>query len=318
MALSCVRALARLRPAGSLAPTSAFASSVGAVRSYYPRPLPAADRQDVLRHALRGVPAGKAVPARSEERAKPVYSLSYKLSEVERSARGKAERRGYLEMVHAASQGLVNHYFQECVNWRRPYMALHRDGGSVEVDLSTMVGLIKKPEALVKAQAAQAAVLAALKSAVAAEKHAQVVNPATLKTQAEQIVTGPKEGSNALKLRDAEPSLTCTVYVTDRNSARRVVEAVHAAYCAASGHPTPAAAAEKAAAARVQKARTHSLRMVRQLRKLVADPLAVKNLRVEAGAVDGFVTADREGRANFRALELLADDEMGSVPKSTQ
>lgn len=300
---SCVTA--RLARVSSTVRTQSDAvASLGGLRTYYPRPVPAVDRDDVQRFLLRGVPAVSKIPARDPERAKPSVTLSYKLNESERILQNQAEKRGYLEILHSSTEGLVNHYFKTCVDWRRPYVALHRDGGSLEVDLTPMLGTIRNGDVLATAEKQKAAVLEQLKAVLAGEIDVQVLNKGTLKEQAIKILPGSKEGSNAAKLKDTTVGDVCTVYVKSRNQAKRVAEAFHRGYLHVAGLPKPEERVVLEAQKAIARREKYTLRMVRNLRKLVADPLAVKNLRVAAGAVDGFVAADKSGEAHLQALRM--------------
>jgi hypothetical protein len=106
---------------------------------------------------------------------------------------------------------------------------------------------------------------------------------------------GPGEGSSSQKVSDKTVADVFTVYTGSRDQARRLADAMHAAHCAAFGLPLPAeVAAAKAERAEAKRERGRAT-MVKRLRALVADDVAVKNLRVAAGAVDGFIEEEKRG-----------------------
>jgi hypothetical protein len=94
----------------------------------------------------------------------------------------------------------------------------------------------------------------------------------------------------------ASTSSVLVLHAADKGHARRVAEAIFESYTSLFGLKTPAQRAEAADELRAERRQKERRALLRRLRKLVADPEAVRRLRVPAGVVDGFIAAEREKR----------------------
>lgn len=252
-------------------------------------PVPSIDRDDV--YAL-------TIGRNSRNKTSDVRGYGHPLSKDDYDKLGEAKRQGYIAATNTTSQPLFNKYYTFCWSTRRPYVSINRHGSRVYVDATPVLSLFreKQADALAKVLTSLAST-AATSTVVArpADAQLQIVKEESLKRQAALTMPGPFEGSSIQKIADKEPSDVFTVHCGGRDQARRVAEQFHLAYCAVAGQPTPAQV--KAVKAVRQEAKKEAYRrlMIRKLRKLVADDVAVKQLRVAAGAVDGFLAADKQG-----------------------
>lgn len=264
-----------------------LAGSAAHARAYnVDKPIPSLNKDDV--YALT---TGKNARDRI---AKP-NRVGHRMSRVEADDNALASRRGYVAATNFTGASVFNTYYKYCWAVRRPYVAVDRHGTSVYVDATPVTSLSKAPDAARLAKS-----LAALSSAITApqlptDAQLQVVTRASLQKQYGLAMPGPGEGSSAQKVADTSVADVFTVYTGSRDQARRLADAMHAAHCTAFGLPLPAQVAEaKAERAEAKRERGRAM-MVKRLRALVADDVAVKNLRVAAGAVDGFIEQEKRG-----------------------
>ena len=210
------------------------------------------------------------------------------LAPEERQAAGEARRVGWLGGGRGSTARVAGVHREYCRRTGLPFVAVHRDGVAVVVDVGT---------AGARGVAAMSAALAGVVRSSAGPA-AQVVNSDTLAAQRDAVAgaaTPPREAANERKTPDAAPRDAYTVYVNGRAEALALARALAAAGFATAGRPTPADRASAAAArASAAAARTERLRL-RRLRALVADPIATRNLRVPAGVLDGFIAAEKAG-----------------------
>jgi len=286
------RAAAALLPPPALAPPARLASTAasrGVV--YYARPVPSLSRDDVaglVQSLARRTPAG-------------ARGSGHRLDPTEAAALGAARRGGVLVCgARARSRQLANAHLRFCWASARAYVAVDALGLTVTVDARPLAGLAKAaaPAAAGAARVARAvgALLPrALAAAQAAAPGLQVVNAATLAADAAAALPGPREGSNDGRTPDAAPGEVFTVVAPSRAAARDAAARVAAALAEEFGWRDAAgarAAREESAAARA--ARKRAL-LLRRLGALAADAHAVKNLRVPAGAIEGYVRAVAAG-----------------------
>lgn len=268
-----------LPPVGSSAPSRMYNVAL---------PVPSIDRDDV--YAL-------TIGKNSQNKKSDIRGYGHPLSKDDYDILGESKRQGYIAATNTTSQPLFNKYYTYCWSTRRPYVAINRHGSSVYVDATPVLSLFREKQADALAKVLKALASTAATSTVAgpADAQLQIVKAESLKRQAALTMPGPFEGSSIQKIADKEPGDVFTVYCGGRDQARRVAEQFHLAYCAVANQPTPVQI--KAAKAARQEAKKEAYRrlMIRKLRKLVADDVAVKQLRVAAGAVDGFLAADKQG-----------------------
>jgi hypothetical protein len=172
---------------------------------------------------------------------------------------------------------------------------VNRHGVAVTCDLAPLAGLGRSAALVAAGEAAVAAGLGAaarvLAAAQAAHPGLQLVNASTLRAQAAAALPGPSEGSNRHRTPDAAPSRQFTLLAPSRAAAHEAALALARALGAPPAGALEARQAELSAA-RVQRGRA---RLLRRLARLAEDPAAVKNLRVPAGAIEGFVRARDAG-----------------------
>lgn len=224
------------------------------------------------------------------------YSNKHRLSEPERTVMGAGRRSGFIQLANHCGVGLTNTYFKYCCNSKRPYVAIHRDGRQMEVDLACSLGLGKNRDIAYLDKLTDA-----IKSIIASDKRGgiQIVNSETLKTQRDKIVQGATEGSNSMKIADVEPNDAFTLYTLDRDQSVAIANSIYAAHRQLSSLPTLEKLAEESEERKAARAEAHNQRMIRRLEKLAADPRAMKHLRVRAGAMDGFIRAQAAGHLNL-------------------
>jgi hypothetical protein len=238
-------------------------------------------------------------------RARRPADLPLRLNEYERSALNAAKRAGFLETGQHATPALCNAYYAYCWHGRRPYIAMRREGDAVAVDATPVMGLGKAQRAagnaalerLLGRWAATAATLQASGGGPGGRRAIQIANASTLRSQAEKTLPGPMEGSNGGRPADTRPSDTFTLHAAGRAESRAAAAALFADFNELLAGSLPGTAkltsgpeaAMQAAAGR--SANTQRL-LLRRLRRLVADPEAVRTLRVAGGALEGFMRAD--------------------------
>ena len=214
----------------------------------------------------------------------------------EYAALASARRLGVLFLTADAwSQQLCNAFYVHCWGVGRAYVAVDRHGSLVTCDMAPLAGL-GRSEALVKAgEARVAAALGTASSALAAAQAAHpglhLANATTLAAQAAARLPGPTEGSNRHRAPDTAPGQQFTVFTPSRLAAREAALALAQAL----GAPTPATLAARAEGLQAARRERKRSSLVRRLARLSEDPLAVKNLRVPAGAIEGFVRAREQG-----------------------
>ena len=274
------------RPA-VLAPLAAPARCV----TYFARATPSTTREDLVH--LMQTHAGR-VPATGSK------GMGHRLTPAENGVLGVAKRSGVLLLsALGGSQQLCNAYFKYCYAIQRPYIAVDRHGLTVSVDVAPVCGLAKSPRAVELGATNTATVLREISAVLAATQAShpglQLTNDATLRAQAAALLPGPLEGSNKGRSPDTAPALAFTLFAPTRDAARAVARDMHARFVAAFGLPTPAdVIAARAQSAEARRERGRAL-LLRRLAKLAAAPVAVKNLRVPAGAIAGFLAAQRVG-----------------------
>jgi len=250
------------------------------------------------------------------------------MNERERQERNEAVAAGFLRLSSSSTDAVRSLYYHHCAMRRWPYIALDRDGQRLLVDATAAAGVGSARDAAAVTRVLgvlQALLVRRVASGVADLRQSlQVMNADTLVEQAKRLAIGAREGSNEFKLPDAvapagsTPSLSPAFYVctTGKTHALRLAEAmVHVlqeagAGAVASGAPQEVgrAAAQARAASRLDKVRARRAAVAfRKLSALAADPLAMLNLRVRAGAMDGFIrarqTAAREVASRRRTAE---------------
>ena len=256
-------------------------------RCYFSAPLPTLSHSDVL-----GL-------LQSHSRRNTAGSTGYggpRLTPAEFGALGQARRSGVLQLsAEACTPQLCNSFYVYCWSVGRPYIALGRHGVQACCDLAPLAGLGSSSAVAAAGEArvvaGLAAAAAALASAQAARPGLQLVNAATLRAQAAAALPGPTEGSNAHRTPDTAPARQFSLHAPSRQAALEATLALARAL----GAPQPGEVAARRAtldAARVQRRRAT---LVRRLDRLANDAVAVKNLRVPAGAIEGFVKAREAG-----------------------
>jgi hypothetical protein len=266
----------------------------------------AAARRSVVVAAARCCGAAAAAAGRSSWRAMATVSpqapsetapraFRFTLTEHERRAVGAAKDEGFLRLAGPGmSSAATSVYWQYCHAARRPYLAIGPRGEEVAVDANTVSGVGAKRQVDVDTWIAAARVALA---EVARTSRVQVVRAATMEAQAKAVVPGKTEGEIAHRKPDAPADLddAFTVYTDGRAASERVAAQLYGAYVAAFAHRSAADRAAAAATTLTVRRAVRRRQRLRRLAALVADPIRVKNLRVAAGAVDGFVSAQRRG-----------------------
>lgn len=233
-------------------------------------------------------------------------SMGPRLAPGEYAALGSAKRSGVLRLsADARTPQLCNAYFKFCYATQRPYIAVDRHGLTVTVDVAPIGGLAKAPRAVALGESNATVALRELAGALAAAQAAhpgvQLVNAGTLAAQAAAQLPGPLEGSNKGRAPDTSPSAAFTAYAPSRDVALALARDMHARVVAAFGLPTPEDTRAARASAAASRAARRRVLLLRRLTKLAADPVAVKNLRVPAGAIAGFLAAQRAGAIQWTA-----------------
>jgi len=228
--------------------------------------------------------------------------LRTQLNEPERRECNLGRRRGHLSLGNSSTDAVRTLHFHQCELDRRPYVVTDRDGNSVYVDASPVMGKGKRRDfgLVVPVLRAMQTGLTAMK-AEKAHQRLQIANTDSLLEQSKKLAIGPLEGGNTFKISDklegaaaagATPSLSASFYVftSGKAEAREVATRLSAAAATASG---TAANTQSWADRRVRRAVVRKERgrqsLDRKLRSLIGDPIAVKNLRVKAGALDGYI-----------------------------
>lgn len=275
----------RARGLGSLAqrgwPCACTCVVAAPSRTYFiGRPVPTVSKEDLVTMAKTGHDA-----------------LGPRLLQYEFNALSDTKQRGYVAATNATGQSFFNTYYKYCWGSKRPYIAMDKHGSSVYVDATPVLTFAREAKL-----DALAAVLQALGATVAsaslhrpADAQLQVVRAESVRKQSSLTMPGPFEGSNAQKVADTRGGEVFTVYTGSRAQARRVAEAFYLAYCAAFSVPTPTQTAAVREEKAVAKKEAYRRLMLRKLRALVADDVAVRQLRVAAGVVDGFIAKDKAG-----------------------
>lgn len=222
-------------------------------------------------------------------------AFPFTMTEFERRAVNAAKKDGFLRLAGPGmSATAVKVYWQYCRNARRPYIAIGPRGEEVAVDANTLSGVGSKREADVDTwiAAARGTLTGAARGA-----RIQVVRAATLEAQVQAVVPGKTEGEIAHRTADApgDADDTFTVYTDGRAASESVAGGLFGAYIAAFAHPTAAQRTAAAAATLTVRRAVRRRQRLRRLTALVGDAIRVKNLRVAAGAVDGFVAAAGRG-----------------------
>jgi hypothetical protein len=285
-AASAPRSLVRARAAIAV-PAAGVAAAVVAgtpppgARGYFSRPVPTRTVEEV-----------RVQLTSPRNRTRASVKPGMPMTEIDRVAAGLARRTGFLVLRAHCTQAAADAHFRYCCTTRRPYLALNRDGSELVVDLLPVGGIARTAK-----HADIERVTSALSTALAgAPQGTQVVNLDSLAAQRSENAPASLTAANGGKSVDTALGDKFTVYSPGRPEGFAVARALVDAYRATLGM-TPLAQVEEERAARgvAKTAHAHKLR-VRQLLRLVADPDAVRQLRVKAGAVDGFVQAVAEGR----------------------
>ena len=123
---------------------------------------------------------------------------------------------------------------------------------------------------------------------------------AVLPLDVDAQLPGTLEGSNAGRKPDTVLSSSFTLHVPSHEAARRTAAELQLAIGSALGHSSPAEQAAARAAASLEREQRKRRVAIKRLTQLAADPVAVKQLRVPAGAVEGFQLAHKKGLIVFR------------------
>lgn len=258
------------------------AAAAPRARTYFSSPLPSL-----------GVSEVRTLLVSPRHRDRKTVPVGTPLTEFEREAAGAARRQGFLWSRHDCGQSAANAHFKHCCTTRTPYIAANRDGSELVVDARPVGGMAK-----VKRDGAIDSVLAAFQRVLAAAPRAQVVNADSAAAQRERAATSGVDGPNAARVPDTQLGDAFTVHTSGgRDAGLSLAHELAEAYRAALGLPSAAELSERRAALAAERARRKKELAVRALTRLVSDPVAVKNLRVKAGAVDGFVAALKAGTA---------------------
>lgn len=251
----------------------------------------------------------RAVDATTSEAPLPRMGLN----EEERSLHNKARRNGYLSPTsRGTTDALRAMFFHSCQLDQRPYVAVDPHGNSVYVDATTAAGKGKNRDFSVVA-AALAKMERSLATAIATGSPAfsslQVMNTDALAEQSKKLSIGVLEGSNSFKSSPAKlsataeatsTSLASSFYVFTGSKGQAIAVARELAMAAPPASSSSAAldrpTAEAARQRKLEEVRARRvLLMQKKLRKLVQDPIRVKNLRVKAGVLDGFLRSSAVG-----------------------
>ena len=256
--------------------------SAAPARTYFARPAPSLTVDNVATLFLA-----------PRNRTRATVPAGMPLTEFEKVAAGAARREGFLWSRHNCGQSATNEHFKFCCNTRIPYVAVNRDGSEIVVDLRPVGGLGK-----LKRDGDIDSVLAAFQGVLAGRNGFQIANVDSLKVQQEKAAPGPMQGSNSDRIADSTLSDTFTIYTPGRDAGLALAAELTEAYRKALRLPSAEMRGELRSAINADRVAARHALMVRKLKKLVADPVAVKNLRVKAGAVDGFVAALKAGTAH--------------------
>jgi len=265
-------------------------------RSYFRRPLPSLTAADVetLFRSRR---------LRDRARVSPGQR-----SESDMHATGEARRSGFLWSRHDCGQAASDTHFQLCCNIRVPYVAAGRDGTELVVDVRpARSSAARGPAAAAADAAARRALLTAFQAVISASPGAQVsalrvssdasgaALPLALSERTASEAPAPAELGTVGKEGLSEAFLVLSRGRAEGlQLAGELVETYRRVLRLPSKADRAATAADRLAA---RAAREDALK-VRRLTRLVEDPKAVRELRVKAGAVDGFVAALEAGVAS--------------------
>ena len=258
---------------------------------YYARPVPSLEKADIVgllqSHARRTTTGARGGGPRLD----PVESIEL----------GRARRTGVLLCsAGRRSKQLANMHVKYCWAARRAFVGVDAHGTTVTVDARPLAGLAKEAKLVAEGEARVARAIGellprALGAVQSVFPGLQISNAATLTGDALKMLPGPREGSNAGRTPDSKPASHFTLHTPSRSAALAATSAIHEALSAAFGWRSAA----DAAAASVTSGETRALReralLLRRLARLAADPLAVKNLRVPSGAIEGYVRAAAAG-----------------------
>lgn len=223
----------------------------------------------------------------------------------EKAELSSAKRLGFLVPGNSSTDTVRRQFYHECQLHKRPYVVVERDGTSIFVDASTVAGKGKSRsfEGVTAVLGRMQALFGALEGSKDGRGLA-VSNTDTLLDQSRRLAIGVLEGSNAFKKADklgGPLAPTFYLFTTGKSQARALAGRIAAT---AENPPNPDAI-DAARAQRTAAKRTRRFTMLdRKLGRLVDDPIAVKNLRVRAGVLDGFLRSGRSPEA--RAANIAA------------
>lgn len=291
-----------------------MAPTVGIRRMGIFRPVPTVAREDVQSHAWR------QKVFLEDGSKKRMTGLSATLNESDRDARGEAKRFGYLRMYNNSGEELVNSYFKYCVNARRPYLALHRTGVAVEVDLTPVMGAFKEESLKAAREADLQKAQEVLRGVLKGFGGVQVVNWASLDKQLKELVPGPTEGLNDTKIRDTAETAgpAFTVYTSDRQISIEFARAAYAAVAEAFGLRTRDDISRTVVLRKAVHEDTKKRALVKGLRRLLTDPVALRNLRVPYGGLEGFSKAEEEGRVESLVWPMPVEGGEAAAPAKAE
>lgn len=270
----------------------AFQQAVAAAahsRTYFNEPIPSLTAKDVEKLAVTGM------------RRHPGVFVGAALCPEEHAVVNAAKREGVIRLTPICTQTVCNHYYRYCYATERPYIAMDRHGQRVIFDPRPVLGQRKVPVAERMTKLLAASQEAVVKVSASSRTPLQISSDALLKKQSNATLPGPLEGSNKTKISlqsfaDAPADVsTFTVHTVSKAQAMAVAEALYSAHITTFGLAAPAEIAEKRAAAKLAEKTKIRRIMLRKLRKLVADPEALRQLRTPLGVVDGFKVADGAG-----------------------
>lgn len=218
-----------------------------------------------------------------------------------------AKRVGFLVPGNSSTDTVRRQFYHECQIHKRPYVVVERDGSSIFVDATTVAG--KGKSRTFEGVTAVLGRMQALVGSLADTKEGRglaVSNTDTLLDQSRRLAIGALEGSNAFKKEDKVGGpLAPTFYLF--TTGKTQASAVAGRLAATAANPPNPAAIVAARAARTAARRTRRFVLLdRKLGRLVEDANAVKNLRVRAGVLDGFLRSGRTPEAREAQIAAQA------------
>jgi hypothetical protein len=256
-----------------------FPSSTPLVRTYFSKPRPSLSVGDVKL-------LSQTITKKSFYKKPSIPRLNY----TERPLNNQAKSQGFLILADHCSQALVNEYYRYCWMTKRPYIGLNRDCSEIYIDLKSIRGMPSEKNSVNILDE----YMRDFQSILTKYPNIQIVKSKSVYLQNREIQPGPKEGSNELKIADTSVGETFWLFTSGRSQGIQISQELYSLYLEKSGSRSPSEEVVLRNMRKEEKKDATKRMLVRALRKLVADPYRVKNLRVKAGAVDGFIRAEKE------------------------